>query len=139
MTTEEFLILMERAKKEAYEEWKTRGDNFTLKDIDINVNRARQEEDLRYQRKLNKIREEVYQLNKEVGFYGIAGMEYKEFLEAVKGYSYEEKMKISFAMLRHIALLDNIVFDEEVKYENIRCKVLHERGCESHTSVRSDL
>ena len=34
-------------------------------------------------------------------------------MEAMKGYSYEEKMKIAFAFLQHIALLDNIVFDEE--------------------------
>lgn len=113
MTTKEFLKLMDRAKKEAAEMYKATGNNFTLKDIDIIVNRARQEEDLRYLRKLNKIREEVYQLNKEIGFYGIVGMEYKEFLEAMKGYSYEERMRISFAMLQHIAELDDIVFDEE--------------------------
>ena len=120
MTIKELQIIMERAKKEAAEMYKATGTNFTLKDIDIIVNRAKQEEDLRYQKKLNKIRDEVYQLNKEVGFYGIAGIEYEEFLEAMKGYSYEEKMKISFAFLQHIAALDNIVFDEEVKHENIR-------------------
>lgn len=113
MTTKEFLRLMDRAKKEAAEMYKTTGNNFTLKDIDIIVNRARQEEDLFYQKKLNKIRKEVYELNKEVGFYGIAGMTYHEFLEAMKGYIYEERMKISFALLQHIAALDNIVFDEE--------------------------
>lgn len=113
MTIKELQAIIERANKEAEEMYKATGNNFTLKDIDIIVNRARQEEDLRYLRKLNKIREEVYQLNKEVGFYGIAGMEYKEFLEAMKGYSYEEKMRIAFALLQHIALLDNIVFDEE--------------------------
>ena len=86
---------------------------MTIKELQIILDRAKKEEDLRYHRKLNKIRDEVYQLNKEVGFYGFAGMEYKEFLEAMKGYSYEEKMKIAFAFLQHIALLDNIVFDEE--------------------------
>ncbi len=113
MTIKELQIIIDRAKKEAEEMYKVTGNNFTLKDIDIIVNRARQEEDLRYQRKLNKIREEVYQLNKDVGFYGIAGMEYKEFLEAMRSYSYEDQMKVAYALLQHIALLDNIVFDEE--------------------------
>ena len=113
MTIKELQIITERAKKEAEEMYKVTGNNFTLKDIDIIVNRAKQEEDLHYQKQLNKIREKVYELNKEVGFYGIAGMEYKEFLEVMKEYSYEEKMKIAFAMLQYISLLDNIVFDEE--------------------------
>ena len=113
MTIKELQIIIERAKKEAAEMYKTTGNNFTLKDIDIIVNRARQEEDLRYLRKLNKIRNDVYELNKEVGFYGIAGIEYKEFLEVMKEYSYEERMKIAYALLQHISLLDNIVFDEE--------------------------
>ena len=100
MTIKELQIIMERAKREVRS--------------DIEVNEFyKKEVDLKNLRKLNKIREEVYQLNKEVGFYGIAGMEYKEFLEAMKGYSYEERMKIAYALLLHIAALDNIVFDEE--------------------------
>lgn len=86
---------------------------MTIKELQIIIERAKKEVDLENLKKLNKIREEVYQLNKEVGFYGIAGIEYKEFSEAMKGYSYEEKMKIAYALLQHIALLDNIVFDEE--------------------------
>ena len=113
MTIKELQIIIERAKKEAAEMYKTTGNNFTLKDIDIIVNRARQEEDLQHLEKLNKIREKVYELNKKVGFYGIADMEYKEFLEVMKEYSYEERMKIAYALLQHISLLDNIVFDEE--------------------------
>ena len=48
---------------------------MTIKELQIILDRAKKEEDLRYHRKLNKIRDEVYQLNKEVGFYGFAGME----------------------------------------------------------------
>lgn len=112
MTIKELQSIMERAKKEAYEEYKVKGNTFTLKYIEIIMNRAKQEEDLLYQRKLNKIREEVYNLNKEVGFYGIAGIEYEEFLEVMRHYTYEERMKISYAFLQHLAALDNIVFDE---------------------------
>ena len=86
---------------------------MTIKELHIIMERAKKEADLKNLRKLNKIREEVYQLNKDVGFYGIAGMEYKEFLEAMRSYSYEDRMKVAYALLQHIALLDNIVFDEE--------------------------
>ena len=86
---------------------------MTYNQFCIMMDQAKREVDSTYRKKVNMIRQKVYELNKEVGFYGIAGMEYKEFLEAMKGYSYEEKMKIAFAMLQHIALLDNIVFDEE--------------------------
>ena len=100
MTIKELQIIMERATKEAEEYSKQ-------------LEKERRRENNEARKELDRIRNEVYQLNKEVGFYGIAGMEYKEFLEAMKGYSYEEKMKIAFAFLQHIALLDNIVFDEE--------------------------
>ena len=86
---------------------------MTYKEFCIMMDQAKREVDSTYRKKVNIIRHRVYELNKEVGFYGIAGMEYKEFLEAMKGYSYEEKMKIAYALLQHIAQLDNIVFDEE--------------------------
>ena len=86
---------------------------MTYNQFRIMMDQAKREVDSTYRKKVNIIRHKVYELNKEVGFYGIAGMEYKEFLEAMNGYSYEEKMKIAYALLQHIALLDNIVFDEE--------------------------
>lgn len=101
MTIKELQIIMERANKEAEE--------FYAKQLE----KERRRDNNKARKELDRIRNEVYELNKEVGFYGIAGMEYNEFLEAMKGYSYEEKMKISFAFLQHIAALDNIVFDEE--------------------------
>lgn len=112
MTIKELQIIMERAKREVAEEYKVKGNALTLKDIAIIQERARQEVDLEYQRKLNKIREKAYELNKEVGFYDIAGMKYEEFLEAIKHYSYEERMRIAYSFLRHIELLDNIIFEE---------------------------
>lgn len=113
MTIKEFMKLSDGVKKVAAEMYKATGNNFTLKDIDIIVNRARQEEDLRCLRKLNKIRKEVCQLNKECGFHDIPDIEYKEFLEAMRHFTFEERMKISFTFLQHIAALNNIVFDEE--------------------------
>lgn len=101
MTIKDLQAIIERANKEAEE--------FYSKQLE----KERRRENNEARRELDKIRNEVYQLNKEVGFYGIADIEYKEFLEAMKGYSYEERMKISFAFLQHIAALDNIVFDEE--------------------------
>ena len=86
---------------------------MTYKQFCIMMDQAKREVDSTYRKKVNIIRHEVYELNKEVGFYGIAGMEYKEFLEVMKEYSYEERMKIAYALLQHISLLDNIVFDEE--------------------------
>ena len=86
---------------------------MTYKQFCIMMDQAKREVDSTYRKKVNIIRHKVYELNKEVGFYDIAGMEYKEFLESMKGYSYEEKMKIAYALLLHIAELDNIVFDEE--------------------------
>lgn len=113
MTIKELQIIMERAKREVAEEYKVKGNALTLKDIAIIQERARQEEDLEYQRKLNKIRNEAYALNQESGFYGIAGMDYDEFLEAMKEYSYSERMKLAYAFFLHIKLLDNIIFDFE--------------------------
>lgn len=113
MTIKELQIIMERAKREVAEEYKVKGNALTLKDIAIIQERARQEEDLEYQRKLNKIRDKAHELNKEVGFYGIARMEYKEFLEVMKKYSDDERMKLAFAFFQYIALLNDIVFDEE--------------------------
>lgn len=112
MTIKELQIIMERAKREVAEEYKVKGNALTLKDIAIIQERARQEVDLEYQRKLNKIREKAYELNKEVGFYGIAGMEYDDFLDAMKEYSYPERMKVAYAFFLHIKLLDNIIFEE---------------------------
>lgn len=112
MTIKELQIIMERAKREVAEEYKVKGNALTLKDIAIIQERARQEVDLEYQRKLNKIRDKAYELNKEVGFYGIAGMEYDEFLEAMRSYNYEERLRLAYAFLQHIAILDNIIFDE---------------------------
>lgn len=86
---------------------------MTNKELQILMERAKIEAEMVNKKRLNNIRKEVYRLNKEAGFYGIAGMEYEEFLEAMRHYTYEERMKISFAFLQHIALLDNIVFDEE--------------------------
>ena len=97
---------------------------MTIKELQIIMDRAKkevdEERDRWYQRKLNKIREEVYELNKEVGFYEMVGMDYKEFLEAMKGYSFGERMRIAYALFLHIKILDNIVFDEEGDDENIR-------------------
>jgi uncharacterized protein YlxW (UPF0749 family) len=101
MTIKELQIIMERANKEAEE--------FYSKQLE----KERRRENNEARKELDRIRNEVYELNKEVGFYGIAGMEYKEFLEAMKGYSFEERMRTSFAFYKHIAALDNIVFDEE--------------------------
>lgn len=101
MTIKELRLIMDRAKKEA--------DQFYKEQMD----RERENENNCYKKKLNEIRAKAYELNKEVGFYGIAGMSYNEFLEAMKHYSYEERMWVSFAFLRHISLLDNIIFDEE--------------------------
>ncbi len=101
MTIKELQIIIDRATKEAEE--------FYTKQLE----KERRRENNEARRELDRIRNEVYELNKEAGFYGIAGIEYKEFLEAMKGYSYEERMKIAFAFLQHIAALDNIVFDEE--------------------------
>lgn len=86
---------------------------MTIIELQVIMDKAKNDVNLEYQRKLNRIREKVYEYNKEVGFYGIAGMEYEEFLESMKGYSFEERMKISFALLQHIANIDNIIFDEE--------------------------
>ena len=85
---------------------------MTNKELQIIIERAKIEAETINEKRLNNIRNRVYQLNKEAGFYGIAGIEYYEFLEAMRHYSYEERMKISFAFLQHVALLDNIVFDE---------------------------
>lgn len=86
---------------------------MTYKEFCIMMDQAKREVDSTYRKKVNMIRHKVYELNKEVGFYGIDGMEYKEFLEAMRSYSYEDQMKVAYALLQHIALLDNIVFDEE--------------------------
>lgn len=86
---------------------------MTFNQFEMMMDQAKREVDSTYRKKVNIIRHKVYELNKEVGFYGIAGMEYDEFLEAMKGYSYEEKMKIAYALLLYIAALDNIVFDVE--------------------------
>ena len=101
MTIKELQIIMDRAKKEA--------DQFYDRELEKEKIRANNE----YRKELDKIRNEVYELNKEAGFYGIAGIEYEEFLEAMRCYSYEDRMKVAYALLQHIALLDNIVFDEE--------------------------
>ena len=101
MTIKELQIIMERANKEAEE--------FYSKQLE----KERRRENNEARKELDRIRNEVYELNKEVGFYGIAGIEFVEFLEAMRHYTFEERMKISFAFLQHIAALDNIVFDEE--------------------------
>lgn len=101
MTIKELQIIMDRAKKEA--------DQFYKEQLD----REREKENNWYKKKLNEIREKAYELNREVGFYGIAGMTYDEFLECMKHYSYSERMRIAFALYQHISLLDNIIFDEE--------------------------
>lgn len=86
---------------------------MTILELQAIMDKAKNDVNLEYQRKLNRIRNKVYELNKEVGFYGIADMEYADFLGEMRGYSFEERMKISFALLQHIATIDNIVFDEE--------------------------
>lgn len=101
MTIKELQIIIDRAKKEADEFY-----DRELKKEEIRANN-------KYRKELDKIRNDVYELNKEVGFYDIAGIEYEEFLEVMKEYSYVERMKIAYALLQHIALLDNIVFDKE--------------------------
>lgn len=101
MTIKELQVIMERAQKDAEE--------FYEKQLE----KERRRENSECRKELDKIRNEVYEFNHKVGFYDIAGMEYKEFLDAMRHYTYEERMKISFAFLQHIALLDNIVFDEE--------------------------
>ena len=101
MTIKELQIIMERANKEAEE--------FYAKQLE----KERRRDNNKARKELDRIRNEVYELNKEVGFYGFADIEYVEFLEAMRHYTFEERMKISFAFLQHIAALDNIVFDEE--------------------------
>ena len=101
MTIKELQVIIERANKEAEE--------FYSKQLE----KERRRENSEARKELERIRDEVYQLNKKVGFYGIAGMEYDEFLEAMRSYSYEDRMKVAYALLQHISLLDNIVFDEE--------------------------
>lgn len=86
---------------------------MTIKELQIIMNRAKQEEDLKYQEKLYKIRKEIYEYNRDIGFYDIAGMNYNEFLKAMKEYSYEDQMKLAYAFFQHINTLDNMVFDEE--------------------------
>lgn len=86
---------------------------MTNKELQILMERAKIEAEMINKKRLNNIRKRVYQLNKEVGFYDFDGIEYVEFLEAMRHYTFEERMKISFAFLQHIAALDNIVFDEE--------------------------
>lgn len=84
---------------------------MTIKELQLEKERRRDNSEC--MKELDRIRNEVYELNHKSGFYGMADMEYKDFLEALKGYSYEERMKISYAFFLHIKILDNIVFDEE--------------------------
>lgn len=101
MTIKELQIIMDRAKKEA--------DQFYERELEKEKIRANNE----YRKELEKIRSEVYDLNKAVGFYNMADMEYDDFQGAMKQYSYEERMKVAYAFFLHIKMLDNIVFDLE--------------------------
>lgn len=109
MTIKELQVIMERAKKEA--------DEFYEKQLE----KERRKDNSECRKELDKIRNEVYELNHKSGFYGMADMEYDEFLEVMNGYSFEERMKIAYAFFLHIKILDNIVFDlRREKHENIR-------------------
>lgn len=93
---------------------------MTIKELQIIMERSKKEVDLENLEKLNKIRKEIYEYNRDIGFYDIAGMNYDEFLKAMNEYSYEDQMKLAYAFFQHIKTLDNMVFDEEAKNENIR-------------------
>lgn len=101
MTIKELQIIMERAQKEAEE--------FYEKQLE----KERRRDNSECRKELDKIRNEVYELNHKSGFYGMADMEFDEFLEAMNGYSFEERMKIAYGFFLHIKILDNIVFDFE--------------------------
>lgn len=101
MTIKELQIIMDRAKKEA--------DEFYEKQLE----KERRRDNSECREELDKIRNEVYELNHKSGFYGMADMEYDEFLEVMNGYSFEERMKIAYAFFLHIKIIDNIIFDFE--------------------------
>ena len=100
MTINELHAIMDRAKKEC--------DQFYERELEKEKIRANNE----YRKELDKIRNEAYALNQNVGFYNFADMEYDEFVEGMKHYNYEERIKIAYAFFLHIKLLDNIIFEE---------------------------
>lgn len=93
MTIIELQAIMDKAKKEAKEFYKE-GDMF-------------------YKKKLSKIREKVFDLNKETAFYGICDIDFDTFEKCMGEYTYSDQMVIAYQLLQHIRLLDNIIFDEE--------------------------
>ena len=101
MTIKELQVIIERANKEAEE--------FYAKQLE----KERRRDNSECRKELDKIRNEVYELNHKSGFYGMADMEYDDFLEAMKGYSFEERMRIAYAFFLHIKIIDNIIFDFE--------------------------
>jgi len=101
MTIKELQVIMERAQKEAEE--------FYEKQLE----KERRKDNIECRKELDKIRNKVYELNHKSGFYGMGDMEYDEFLEAMKGYTFEDRMRIVYAFFLHIKIIDNIIFDFE--------------------------
>ena len=99
MTIKELQIIIDRAKKE--------GDDFVEKQLE----KERRRDNSECRKELDKIRNEVYELNHKSGFYGMADMKYDDFLEVMKGYSFEERMRIAYSFFLHIKIIDNIIFD----------------------------
>lgn len=66
-----------------------------------------------YKKKLSKIRNKAFELNKETGFYGICDMDFDNFEKCMGEYTYSDQMIIAYHLLQHARILDNMIFDEE--------------------------